>query len=92
MRWSGVAAPRSGSLSQLSASMVACRCRQKCRAILLDTSNMTNLYAQVVNLLSPRKPAIFDRIAISASSLACWAMSSSSGPCSWRDAALRETS
>jgi len=51
--------------------MLAGRFRQKCRPILVDTSNITNLYAHVVKRLSPRKLVTFDLIAIRASSLAC---------------------
>jgi hypothetical protein len=41
--------------------------RQKCRPILAEMSKMTNLYAQVVNRLSPRNCPILPVIASSAS-------------------------
>src|SRR5215475_15180751 len=71
---------RSGSRSQSSASNGTLGWRQKCRPILADTSKMTNLYAQVVNRLSPRNCPSLPVMAISASAGAWWARSSSSGP------------
>src|SRR5262249_62148197 len=44
--------------------------RQKCCPILADTSKMANLYAQVVNRLSPRSCPSLPVIAISASAAA----------------------
>jgi len=52
-----------------------CRC-QACRATLPETSNTTNLYAHVVNRLSPWKSSSLARIANTASSVAWWARSS----------------
>jgi len=47
---------RSGSRSQSSASMGTVGFLQKRRPLLVDTSKMANLQAQVVNRLSPRNP------------------------------------
>ena len=53
--------------------------RQKCLPILADTSRMTNRYAQVVKRLSPRNCVILAMMATTASAVAWWARSSSSG-------------
>src|SRR5215468_11020377 len=71
---------RPGSRSQSSASNGTLGWRQKCRPIFAETSKMTNLYAQVVNRLSPRNCPSLPVMAISASAAAWWARSSSSGP------------
>ena len=61
---------RSGSGSQSSVSSRMPGFRQKCRPILSDTSKMTNLYAQVVNRLSPRNCPSLPVMATSASAAA----------------------
>jgi hypothetical protein len=54
--------------------------RQECRPILVDTSNITNLYAHVVERLSPRNWSSLAVIVTIASEAAWCAMSSSLGP------------
>ena len=77
-RWGRPRAPALGAVRPAPSSTTGCR--QKCRPILADTSNMTNLYAHVVKGLSPRNCPSLAVTASRASDAAWYATSSSSGP------------
>jgi hypothetical protein len=68
--WPGSNPNRSGSRLQSSASIGTVGLRQKCRPIFVDTSKITNLYAQVVTRLSPRNCLTLATIATMASAAA----------------------
>ena len=69
--WSGWKPNRAGSWAQSSSVSRAPGRAQKCLAILAETSNTANEYAQVVNRLSPRNWASL-AVTASVASAAAW--------------------
>ena len=78
----GLPPARPGSCSQRAPRRSADGAARRAGRPCSETSKITNLYAQVVKRLSPRKSSSLARMFTSASSAHCCATSSNSGPAS----------